>query len=159
MTNKYFFLNDPTDADSIFGDQQPTCLDEAEIRRLSAEWERDLFEIMHEASDDEIAQWGTYNTTDEEPEENVEPLRLQFEATPDGNALSGENDSLFIRCTIEVPEGASEDYGYLTMKEAILAELTDEEKEAVSFWYDGHEQGLEEDASADADVDLYIERF
>lgn len=58
-----FFLDDLTDADEIFGDQQPTCLDEAEVRRLSAEWERDLFEIMHEASDDEIAQWGTYTSS------------------------------------------------------------------------------------------------
>ena len=92
-------------------------------------------------------------------EKSVEPLRLQFEATPDGNALSGENDNLFIRCTVEVPEGASDDYGYLTMKEAILCKLTDAEKEAVSFWYDGQEQYLAADASADADVDLYIERF
>ena len=63
MTNKYFFLNDLTDADSIFGDQQPTCLDWAEVRRLSDEWGRDLFDIMHKASDEEIAQWGTYTSS------------------------------------------------------------------------------------------------
>lgn len=86
-------------------------------------------------------------------------MKIQFEAGPSGNILAGESDSLRVFCEIEVPEDASEDYGYLTMKAAILAELTEEERKAVSFWYDGQEQYLAEDAAAGEISDLRIERF
>ena len=77
MTNNtMYFLNDLTDADAIFGDQQPVCLDHAEVARLSAEWDRDLFEIMHEADADEIETWGTY-TTDPATAEPMRPAVLQ----------------------------------------------------------------------------------
>lgn len=85
-------------------------------------------------------------------------LKIQFEAGVDGNVLYGENDDLRIYACVEVPEGASEDFGYLTMKNAVLAELSEEEAENVSFWYDGFEESLNVDASADAEVELDITR-
>lgn len=76
-------------------------------------------------------------------------MKLQFEATEDGNILWGaDGETMSIMCLVEVPEGASDDYGYLTMKSAILDNLTEAEKESTTFWYDGQEQYLEADASA-----------
>lgn len=84
--------------------------------------------------------------------------KIQFEAGQgqhfDGvNLLRGEADGYSIYAEIEVPEGASEDYGYLTMKRAILEQLPELK---ASFWYDGQEQFLAEDAEADAEVYLDI---
>lgn len=60
----YYFPNDGH-ADAIYGSQYPVCLDEAEVKRLSREWGEDLFEVMHEATPDEIAEYGVYNSDDE----------------------------------------------------------------------------------------------
>ena len=84
--------------------------------------------------------------------------KIQFEAGQgqhfDGvNLLRGEADGYSIYAEIEVPEGASEDYGYLTMKKAILEKLPEL---MADFWYDGQEQYLAEDAEADAEVYLDI---
>ena len=78
--------------------------------------------------------------------------KLQFEATPAGNALHTLDGT--IRATVAVPEGASEDYGYLAMKNAILAAYKG--TEPLAFWYDGQEQYLAPDA-ADGEPDVYIE--
>ena len=68
--------------------------------------------------------------------------KLQFEATHEGNMLHTLDNA--IRATVPVPEGASEDYGYLAMKDAILAAYHG--TESLAFWYDGQEQYLEADA-------------
>lgn len=57
----YLFPDDGETADRIFWDQHPVCLSPAEVRRLSGEWDTDLFSIMREATDDEIAEYGVYN--------------------------------------------------------------------------------------------------
>ena len=84
--------------------------------------------------------------------------KIQFEAGEgkhfDGvNLLRGEADGYSIYAEVEVPEGASEDYGYLTMKRAILEKLPELK---ADFWYDGQEEFLAEDAEADAEVYLDI---
>lgn len=81
---------------------------------------------------------------------------LIFEATPDGNALYTMDGT--IKAVVSVPDGASEDYGYLTMKRAILAAYHG--TEPLTFPYDtfGQEQYLEADASADVSVSLDIEQ-
>lgn len=81
--------------------------------------------------------------------------RLQFEAGT-GRHFDGVNflQSDGIYAEVEVPEGASEDYGYITMKQAIQKALPDAE---LAFWYDGQEQYLAADASADCEVYLEIE--
>lgn len=56
-----YYIADGQDADSIYGDQNPVCLSEDEVRRLSQEWGRDLFQIMREASKEEIARFGCYD--------------------------------------------------------------------------------------------------
>lgn len=84
--------------------------------------------------------------------------KIQFEAGTgkhfDGvNLLRGEADGYSIYAEIEVPEGASEDYGYITMKKAILEQLPELK---ADFWYDGQEQFLAEDANVDCEVYLDI---
>ena len=82
-------------------------------------------------------------------------IRLQFEASANGNILHGEDDSISIYAEVKVPDGASEDYGYLTMKKAIEKRLPAGVK--VSYWYDGQEQYLAPDADVDAEVYVEIE--
>lgn len=55
-----YIVTDGQEAESVYGDQMPTCLPEEEVRRLSLEWGTDLFEIMHEATTEEIATYGVY---------------------------------------------------------------------------------------------------
>jgi len=77
--------------------------------------------------------------------------KIQFEATSEGNALIATDGT--IKAVCPVPDGASDDYGYLTMKKAILEKLESMgSSEDISFWYDGQEQYLAEDASADCEV-------
>ena len=78
--------------------------------------------------------------------------RIQFEASPDGNVLRSLDGT--IRATVRVPEGASEDYGYLSMKRAILAAWQGDEE--LTFWYDGQEQFLAPDAK-DGEPEVEIE--
>lgn len=60
---KYYFPDDEY-IDSIFGWQDPICLDRAETDRLSHEdggWEN-IWDQVHEASADEIAEYGVYDS-------------------------------------------------------------------------------------------------
>lgn len=82
-------------------------------------------------------------------------IRLQFEAGNGVNILDGEDENLAIYAEVKVPEGASEDYGYLTMKKEIEKRLPAGVE--VSYWYDGQEQYLAPDAAADAEVYVEIE--
>ena len=54
---------------------------------------------------------------------------------------------------VAVPEDASEDYGYMAMKNAIAEAYAG--TEPLEFWYDGQEDKLSSDASADCEV--YVE--
>lgn len=69
--------------------------------------------------------------------------KIQFEAAPEGNMLFSLDGT--IRATVPVPEGASDDYGYLAMKSAILTSYHGQEE--LSFWYDDQEQYLAPDAT------------
>ena len=63
-----------------------------------------------------------------------------------------------IYAEIATPEDCSEDYGYITMKKAILKALLDNGyKGKIRSHYDGQEQFLAEDADVDADVYVIIE--
>lgn len=57
---KYYIVTEGKIADIIYDSQQPCCLSEPEVRRLSREWETNLFAYMHEASREEIEAYGTY---------------------------------------------------------------------------------------------------
>lgn len=84
-------------------------------------------------------------------------IKMQFEAGADGNYLYDvEERRIVAHC--EVPEGASEDYGYLTMKEAIIKALEKAGKsvEEIEWWYRDSDI-LEEDASADCDVEVDLD--
>lgn len=54
----YYFVTNEMDVDKVYGNAEPYCMSEAEVKRLSQEWEIDLFEQMHEATADELAQFG-----------------------------------------------------------------------------------------------------
>ena len=81
--------------------------------------------------------------------------RIMFEAGTgrhfDGavNYLISDDRNIYAECA--VPEGGSDDYGYLTMVKA-LREKLGSKANRYTFWYDGQENLLEADASADCDV-------
>ena len=70
------------------------------------------------------------------------------------NFLISEDHAIYAECA--VPDGASEDYGYLTMTRALRDRLGSE-ADRYAFWYDGQEDRLEADASADCDVYIDID--
>lgn len=70
-------------------------------------------------------------------------MKIQFDATPEGNVLHSADNSVF--AIVPVPDGASDDYGYIALKNAILAAYAG--SEPLEFWYDGQEDFLAEDAS------------
>ena len=62
MKKKYYFADDEY-IDSIYNGS-PVCIDMAELKRLAREWEMTTAELrqqMHEASAEEIAEYGIYN--------------------------------------------------------------------------------------------------
>ena len=94
---------------------------------------------------------------------------MQFEKG-DGAHFSGETvnylinvneiDRYKIYAECPVPDEASDDYGYLTMKNAIVNYFKRENvllpEPKFRFWYDGQEDKLAEDANANCDVYLYV---
>lgn len=67
MSKKYYFPNDEH-IDRVFGAEMPCCLDAAEVDRLAIEWSNDggmpenVLEQFHEATADEIAEYGVYDS-------------------------------------------------------------------------------------------------
>ena len=60
----YYFPN-AEHSDAFFGGQSPVCVDAAELDRLAADWGLDDDELraqVHEASEDEIAEYGVYDS-------------------------------------------------------------------------------------------------
>ena len=85
-------------------------------------------------------------------------MRIQFEAgngihfPGSVNYLISDDKSLYAECP--VPEGASDDYGYLTMKAALIdaVKAAGGDPDGLEFWYDGQENLLAPDAAADCEV-------
>ena len=69
----------------------------------------------------------------------------------DTEAIGGRY-SIYAECLW--PDGTQEDYGYITLKKAILDEMEKRnlKTDDFSFWYDGQEQFLSDDANADCEV-------
>jgi len=59
---RYYFINAGENPDKIYGSGNPVCIDQAEFDRLCKEWNVDLHEQMHEATEEEIAQYGVYDS-------------------------------------------------------------------------------------------------
>ena len=58
----YYIANDEY-ADKIYGSETPVCLSLNEVQRLAREWDmttEELLEQMHEATANEINEWGVY---------------------------------------------------------------------------------------------------
>lgn len=62
MKKTFWFMNDGINPDTIYGSGYPVCIDTEELERLSQEWGVDLREQMHEASEDEITEYGIYDS-------------------------------------------------------------------------------------------------
>ena len=74
------------------------------------------------------------------------------------NYVIGKSPEIDIYGEIEVHEGASEDYGFLAIKGAILMALEKMGKEPELSWpYEGQEDCLAADASVDAPVYVDID--
>lgn len=88
----------------------------------------------------------------------MKDLILYFEATEYGNILYGDCDELSIKAIMEVPDECSEDYGYVTLKNAIVDELKRiHYAHSIIAPYDKHESKLADDCRADDDVDVSLE--
>lgn len=74
------------------------------------------------------------------------------------NYLIGDNDLLSLYAEVEVPDKASDDYGYITMKNALSSLLSDDELKEISWQYDGQEQFLADDASVECNVYATVDR-
>lgn len=97
----------------------------------------------------------------EEEEEIMNKYNIQFEAGtgkhfPGGvnYLVAGPGADVTIYAECPVPDECSDDYGYLTMKNAIIKafEKAGGDPGQLSFWYDGQEENLDPDAAADCEV-------
>lgn len=86
-------------------------------------------------------------------------MKIQFEAGTSRHSSESVNyliclddDRLYAETV--VPDGASDDYGYLTLKAEILREAAEMgiNADTLEFWYDGQEDKLEPDAKANCPV-------
>jgi len=88
-------------------------------------------------------------------------MKVSFEAGTgryfDGgvNYIQTEDGKLYAEC--QVPEGASEDYGYKKLAFVMMLEgkLKGIEPEYMTFWYAGQEDNLSKDA--DVNCAVYVE--
>ena len=72
------------------------------------------------------------------------------------NYMICKDGDVSIYAEVEVPENASEDYGYLTMKDEILRRLPEDVANSIVWFYD-NDDCLEDDARADCDVFVDID--
>ena len=85
-------------------------------------------------------------------------MKIQFEAGMGNhyegsvNYLISDDRTLYAECA--VPDRASDDYGYMTMKAALIEayKAAGGDPADLEFWYDGQEQYLEADAYVDCEV-------
>lgn len=103
-----------------------------------------------------IRDFLVYIIESEEKEKKL--IKMQFESGNDLRCLRGKSEKMLIYAECDAPKGASRDYGYITMKKAILKQLTEEEKEHITFCYDRMEKYLYDDAEADCSVEVGIRR-
>lgn len=89
-------------------------------------------------------------------------MKIQFEAGEGRHFQGGVNflisDNHTVYAEMAVPDGASDDYGYLTMKNALLATLPKEVADSIVWWYDEQsERNLAPDASAKGEMYIDLE--
>ena len=69
MKNKTYYFPNPEFESAFFGNGDTICVDFAEVERLANEWGSGsvgvLMDHLHEASEFEIAEYGTYDTPTE----------------------------------------------------------------------------------------------
>ena len=83
-------------------------------------------------------------------------MKVQFEAGISRHSsecvnylICLEDEQLYAETV--VPDNASDDYGYLALKQEIIRQATEAgiNPDSLEFWYDGQEDKLEPDAKAD----------
>ena len=108
------------------------------------------------------ALWEAYwaDECQDAPKPIMDAPMVQFEAGTSRHSDAGVN---YLKCEAgdtvlyaetEVPEGASDDYGYLALKTSIeeQARAAGIDPLRLTYWYDGQEDNLEEDAHSDCVV-------
>ncbi len=83
-------------------------------------------------------------------------MKMQFEATADGNMLWGEDENVKTIATVAVPERASSDYGYLAMKRAIIDKIGSY-ADSISFPYDGSQEWYLNWDAVDGEPEVEVE--
>lgn len=64
VIGKTYYFPNAEQAEAFFGSQDPICVDYRELARLATEWDLTIEELMdqvHEATDNEIETYGTYD--------------------------------------------------------------------------------------------------
>lgn len=86
-------------------------------------------------------------------------MKIQFEAGTSRHSNESVNyliclDDDRLYAETAVPDGASDDYGYMALKAEILREAAEIgiNPDTLEFWYDGQDDNLEPDAKADCTV-------
>jgi hypothetical protein len=62
---RYYYIANSDHSDQIYGNQEPICIDLAEVKRLAKEWDMTMDELisqMHVASAEEIEEHGAYDS-------------------------------------------------------------------------------------------------
>lgn len=72
------------------------------------------------------------------------------------NYMICKDGDVSIYAEVEAPENASEDYGYLAMKDELIRNLPEDVANSIVWFYD-NDDCLEDDARADCDVFVDID--
>lgn len=104
-------------APDIFGGESPCCIDTIEVVRLSREWDVNLFNQLHRATPEEIAEYGSYS--------GGNPATYVVRDREAGNV---------IECVSSIEEG-----------EALIEEYEEEDRKDGTFTPDFYEVVKEED--------------
>lgn len=145
MSIWYALMKDRDDTDWGTG-----TYDKQEAIETIKSWRQDVYPDAYIAVIDESGPVCIDEITDFDEEERT-MITVQFDATPDGNMLHAIHPGITAKAWCPVPEGASDDYGYLTLKQAIINAFPGN-PDRLHFWYDGQEDKLAPDASADCTV-------
>lgn len=132
--------------------------------KLNKNTDSDIIERLNQAmSTDEGKQGYIKRLIKQDIKEEKTMKKITFTADGTCNIMHDEDMILYAETTLpediideygERTSPVSEDYGYMALKAAIIALAKDHgiDPDSLSFWYDGQEQHLSDDAHAECDV-------
>lgn len=121
-----------------------------------AEWFNNQVEEKELTNEQLDELWEAYwaGECSDAPEAITDAPTVQFESGTSNHSGAGVNylldklGDIILYAETEVPDGASDDYGYMSLKESIIeqAKAAGLDPSMLHFWYDGQEQYLADDA-------------